>query len=188
MKKIITITGPSGAGKDTAARMFARATGFPVICSYTTRPRRDGETDGREHFFVSRCTAPRSEMLAYTRFGGYEYWTCLGQLGEAAVYVIDETGLLDLEERFADKLCLSEVYVTAGHDRIKGRGVTRERMGRDRGRTALPVERYDHVIVNNGTLNRLWMDVVHAAHDILGAFRQVEKRNSAADATKVQAH
>lgn len=175
MKKIITITGPSGAGKDTAARMFAEATGFPVICSYTTRPKRDGEANGREHFFVRRCDAERGEMLAYTKFGGYEYWTCLDQLGEAAVYVIDEAGLLDLEERFAGKLCLSEVYVTAGPGRITGRGVTRERTERDKGRTALPVERYDHVIVNNGSLDRLRMDVASAAWDILGTFRQIEK-------------
>ena len=47
--KLITITGPSGAGKDTVARMLSEMSGYKVLCSYTTRPKREGEIDGVEH-------------------------------------------------------------------------------------------------------------------------------------------
>lgn len=166
-KTVITITGPSGAGKDTAARLFAKATGLPVVCSYTTRPMRPGERDGREHRFVKSCTAPWADMLAYTRYGGYEYWTLRKQLGDGgAVYVVDEVGLLCLEDRFPG-LCLWEVFVTAPPSLIRKRGASAERTGRDEGRKSLPLERYDRVIVNDGTPERLREAVSEAARDIL---------------------
>ena len=166
-KTVITITGPSGAGKDTAARLFAKATGLPVVCSYTTRPMRPGERDGREHRFVKSCTAQWADMLAYTRYGGYEYWTLRKQLGDGgAVYVVDEVGLLCLEDRFPG-LCLWEVFVTAPPSLIRKRGASAERTGRDEGRKSLPLERYDRVIVNDGTPERLREAVSEAARDIL---------------------
>lgn len=73
--KLITIIGPSGAGKDTVALMLSAILGYDVLCSYTTRPMREGEVDGKEHHFVKECNVPKSEMLAYTRYGNYEYWT-----------------------------------------------------------------------------------------------------------------
>lgn len=73
--KLITITGPSGAGKDTIARIMSEMTDWPVICSYTTRPKREGEIDGVEHHFVEKCDVQHDKMLAYTQYGGYESWT-----------------------------------------------------------------------------------------------------------------
>lgn len=35
--KLITIIGPSGAGKDTVALMLSVILGYDVLCSYTTR-------------------------------------------------------------------------------------------------------------------------------------------------------
>lgn len=65
--KLITITGPSGAGKDTVARMLSDFVGYKVICSYTTRPKREGEIDGVEHHFVEKCDVPRDKMLSLIR-------------------------------------------------------------------------------------------------------------------------
>ena len=87
--KLITITGPSGAGKDTVARMLSEMGGYQVLCSYTTRPKREGEIDGVEHYFVEKCNVPRDKMLAYTRYGGYEYWVPIDQVKNQAIYVQD---------------------------------------------------------------------------------------------------
>lgn len=100
--KLITITGPSGAGKDTVARMLSDLGGYKVICSYTTRPKREGEIDGVEHHFVEKCDVPHDNMLAYTQYGGYEYWTTVEQVDDKAIYVIDEDGLKSLCEKFPD--------------------------------------------------------------------------------------
>lgn len=92
--KLITITGPSGAGKDTIARIMSEMTDWPIICSYTTRPMREGEQDGREHHFVKRLSADTADVLAYTQYGDYEYWATVDQIKDIAIYVVDEAGLM----------------------------------------------------------------------------------------------
>ena len=71
---ILAIVGPSGSGKTTLAEHLKDKLNIPVIVSYTTRPIRDGEIDGKDHHFVSEQDMPPHEkMLAYTKFGGYHY-------------------------------------------------------------------------------------------------------------------
>ena len=45
MPIVIAIVGPSGSGKTTMANIMAE-NGIPTIVSFTTRPMRDGETNG----------------------------------------------------------------------------------------------------------------------------------------------
>lgn len=152
--KLITIIGPSGAGKDTAARILSEITHVPVLVSYTTRPMREGEVNGREHHFVSECDAPRDAMLAYTQYGGYEYWTELLQIQGSAIYVIDEEGLRDLRQRFPGIKIVS-IYVTASKFVRMQRGVAFERIRRDDLREQFPLDYYDYRIWNNKSLTTL---------------------------------
>ena len=152
--KLITITGPSGAGKDTVARMLSEMGGYKVLCSYTTRPKREGEIDGVEHYFVEKCNIPHDEMLAYTQYGGYEYWVTIDQVKNKAIYVIDEAGLKDLCERIPD-IELFKICVSAYESTRLSRGVSQDRIDRDKQRKLLPLAFYDAVIFNNGTLSEL---------------------------------
>ena len=152
--KLITITGPSGAGKDTVARMLSGMCGYKVLCSYTTRPKRKGEIDGVEHFFVESCNVPRDKMLAYTQYGGYEYCTTIDQVKDKAIYVIDEDGLKALCEKFQD-IELFKICVTAWETTRLSRGVSQDRIDRDKQRKLLPLPFYDAVIFNNGSLSEL---------------------------------
>ena len=156
--KLITITGPSGAGKDTVARMLSEMSSYQVLCSYTTRPKREGEIDGVEHHFVEQCNVPRDKMLAYTQYGGYEYWVSLDQVTDKSIYVIDEAGLKDLCERFPD-IELFKICVSARESTRLYRGVSSERIDRDKQRELMPLSFYDAVIFNNGTLSELRDDV-----------------------------
>lgn len=152
--KLITITGPSGAGKDTVAQMQSDMGGYKVICSYTTRPKREGEIDGVEHHFVEKCDVPHDKMLAYTLYGGYEYWTTIDQVTDKAIYVIDEDGLRALCEKFPD-IELFKICVTAWEATRLRRGVSQERLDRDQQRNLLSLFFYDAVIFNNGSLESL---------------------------------
>lgn len=53
MKTVITITGPTASGKSFLERMLVEH-GCARIISHTTRPRRPGEENGRDYYFVSR--------------------------------------------------------------------------------------------------------------------------------------
>ena len=57
MNKIYYMMGKSSSGKDTLQKELKEALpGLRTITPYTTRPRRDGERDGMEYFFVSEDT------------------------------------------------------------------------------------------------------------------------------------
>ena len=163
--KLITITGPSGAGKDTVARMLSEMGGYQVLCSYTTRPKREGEIDGVEHYFVEKCDVPHDKMLAYTQYGGYEYWVTIDQVKDKAIYVIDEAGLQDLCERFPD-IDLFKICVSAYESIRLYRGVTQERIGRDKQRKLLPLAFYDAVIFNSGSMRELYDKVLAVKYSI----------------------
>ena len=155
MKRLITITGPSGAGKDTVARMMSEMTDWPVLCSYTTRPMREGEVDGREHYFVERFDVPFTKILAYTHYGGYDYWATLDQVKDTAIYVIDEVGLVELKEKNLG-IYVYSIYVNSLLPIRLTRGVKLPRIIRDveRFRNA-PQVKYDCVIRNNQDKNSL---------------------------------
>lgn len=164
--KLITITGPSGAGKDTVARMLSEMGGYKVLCSYTTRPKRAGEIDGVEHYFVEKCNVPYDKLLAYTTYGGYEYWTTLDQVTDKSIYVIDEDGLQVLCKKFPD-IELFKICVSAKESTRLYRGVSQDRMERDKQRKLLPLAFYSAVIFNNGSLSDLRDEVQRVRYMIV---------------------
>lgn len=164
--KLITITGPSGAGKDTVARILSDLGGYKVICSYTTRPKREGEIDGVEHHFVEKCDVPHDNMLAYTQYGGYEYWTTIDQVTDKAIYVIDEDGLITLCEKFSN-IKLFKICVSAEEGSRLRRGVSQERMDRDKKRNCLPLSFFNVVIFNNDSLSDLYDEVLQVRYMIV---------------------
>jgi guanylate kinase len=85
---IIVISAPSGSGKSTLVqRLLARVPGLQFSVSYTTRPPRRGEKQGRDYFFVSsrefqRMIAAR-ELVEWATVFGHLYGTSRRQLREA---------------------------------------------------------------------------------------------------------
>jgi guanylate kinase len=85
---VIVISAPSGAGKSTLVkRLLTALPSLSFSVSYTTRPPRAGEQDGRDYFFVTparfrRMLAAR-EFVEWARVHGHLYGTTRRQL-EAA--------------------------------------------------------------------------------------------------------
>lgn len=151
-KRILCIIGHSGSGKTFFERMLTRTypNYFNRIVSYTTRPMREGETEGIEHHFVSEDQIPdHKQMLAYTRYGDYEYWADASDLEDfkTNTYVIDVEGYRYLKHYFADDYDIRVVYIK----RSVRTGIDLQRQQRDRGRMVLNPDEIDCIIRNEGS-------------------------------------
>jgi len=51
---LVVLSGPSGSGKTTLCRMLSRYDEVNLAVSATTRPKRRGEIDGKDYFFLTR--------------------------------------------------------------------------------------------------------------------------------------
>lgn len=151
-KIIMCIVGGSGSGKTLASLHLRYKLGANVICSYTTRPPRDDEEEGRDHHFVD-IVPPSDFLLAFTVFGNYKYYALKSQvIGPVTVYVIDEKGLIDLREKFSNEYDIRAVYIKRSSVLKRIAGVTQNRIDRDGKRKELiPEDSYDLVVENNET-------------------------------------
>lgn len=150
---IICIVGASGSGKTTASMILQKQFGWIAIVSYTTRPMRKGEINGKDHWFVKKNQVPpKSRMCAYTQFGGYEYWTEWNQFQTLfpSIYVIDEKGLVDLQSKQSSSFHFRLITIKIKRDNLQG--IDEKRKARDNERIHIPDKVYDYVIDNNGSM------------------------------------
>ncbi|MGM9803654.1 MAG: guanylate kinase [Muribaculaceae bacterium] len=153
---IYAIVGASGCGKTTATKIMEEY-GIPSLVSYTTRDIRDGETNGKEHWFVTDNEIPdKSRMLAYTFFGGKHYWTTIDQItgDNGCSYVIDEIALLEMIEKFGKEIDIVTILIKKDKGEIE-KLVDAERMKRDKERLTLNDDFYDIVISNDSSIDDL---------------------------------
>lgn len=144
---IIAIVGASGAGKTQLILWMNRVNGVPFICSYTTRPMREGEIDGVDHKFVTEDDMPdHFDMLAYTYFGENHYWATHEQVDDLlpTLYAIDEAGLLELKEKWGNEYEIISVYINRPNN-----DVDQERQERDKCRVHIDKDLYDLNVVND---------------------------------------
>lgn len=145
---IIALVGPSGSGKTTLSLFLQEHCGIPAICSYTTRPMRPGEINGRDHWFVGPEHNIPENPLAYTFFGGNHYWTETSQIEnlQMCTYVIDEKGLIELKEKWCDKYEILSVHI----DRQIRDNIDEARILRDHER--VNIDHYDILLDNDKDL------------------------------------
>ena len=146
---ILALVGPSGSGKTILSEYLKCEIGLQPIVSYTTRPKRELETDGVEHYFVSPDVMPgKDRMLAYTKFGGHHYWAdILDVPEEGCSYTIDEKGLMMLWENYGDRFDIKAVLIKRDPSLIK---VDPNRKKRDRCRVSIEEAAYSLILENNG--------------------------------------
>ena len=73
--KLICVLGETGSGKDTIVNEAIKQSLFDIrkVCSFTDRPKRVGEKNGVEHYFISTKEfdklkeTRKDDILAYTR-------------------------------------------------------------------------------------------------------------------------
>ncbi len=100
---MLVLSSPSGAGKSTLAQLLRQVDSHihPSV-SYTTRPQRPGEVEGKSYFFVSREKFDEmieaGELLEYAKVFDHMYGTpkkrveALLKNGEDVIFDIDWQG------------------------------------------------------------------------------------------------
>jgi guanylate kinase len=137
---LIILSGPSGAGKSTAVARLLRETKYPlrVSVSATTRPKRDGETDGVHYHFWTReqfeDELRRDGFLEWAKVVDSYYGTLKAEVepyrekGVGVILVIDVQGAAQVRTRCPDHL--SVFMRTSSQEllekRLRGRGTEDE--------------------------------------------------------------
>lgn len=163
--KILCIVGGSGCGKTLASLHLKYHKDANVICSFTTRPPRPTEVEGRDHHFID-IVPDRTELIAYSHFGMYYYYATKWQVfGPCTVYVIDEKGLKNLKTDFGDVYDIHSVLIKRDKRLRRKAGVDEARIRRD-DRRVIDEADFDYIIENNGTKLNLFTQIERIYEEI----------------------
>ena len=190
---IIVISAPSGSGKSSLVkRLLASAAGLVFSVSYTTRPRRSGEKNGRDYFFVKREKFKRmiaqGEFVEWADVFGHLYGTSRKQLrgaqeaGKDILLDIDVQGHRQVRKRLPE--AVSIFVLPPSFDELERRLRLRHsdapeviaRRLSDAGKEIRHWPEYDYLVVNDrlAAATRALRAVVEAAR-----FRQQNQQERA---------
>lgn len=128
-KTIICIVGRTSSGKDYISKRLSTILNYPLVVSHTTRPKRDNETNGVEHWFDTKSEfdnlMQNNTVIAYTKIGEYEYCALLEDIGDNAIYIIDAKGIEYLKQNFKDQINLKIIYIYCDEYIRRARASTR---------------------------------------------------------------
>lgn len=98
--KRIIVAGKGGSGKDYLVKML-KERGYIYSVSHTSRPRRDGEVEGVDYYFIDKKEALRmaeeSEFYEYVEFNDWFYGTSLIEFERANLFIMTPSGISKLK-------------------------------------------------------------------------------------------
>jgi guanylate kinase len=165
MTTVFIISAPSGSGKSTLVHeLMQRVAGLRFSVSYTTRPPRGQEQDGRDYFFITRedfqARAAKGEFLESAEVFGHYYGTHQSDLDRAEadgcdlVLDIDVQGARQLKRRIPAAVSIfilapsREVLEQRLRTRSQDSGPVIERRLREAAEEIRNYSQYDYVLVN----------------------------------------
>lgn len=113
--KLIVIAAPSGAGKTTIVKaIMKKYPGMLFSISATTRPKREGEVDGKDYFFLTKEEFERrinaGEFVEWEQYPSASYGNYYGTLkseveralqnGRTMLFDVDVKGALSVKKYF----------------------------------------------------------------------------------------
>lgn len=181
-KTIFCILGESGSGKDTLVEYTLKEFKLDLkpVLSYTDRPMREGEHNGKEHVFLSKeemtefLNSNKKDIAAYTQIGetGYRYCAMTSVIDRSDIYIIDPNGLKEFKERTGDRYNIVSIYIDCPlkerRKRTEGRSDAASkfeaRVAAESGQFAKFREEhgYDHVI-DNGSMSTIYRSAMTLA-------------------------
>lgn len=163
---LVVVSGFSGAGKGTLMKeLLKRYDNYALSISATTRAPREGETDRKEYFFVSKeqfeQMRDEQKLIEYAQYVNHYYGTPKEYVeqkmaeGKDVILEIEIQGALKVKKRFPDALLLFVTPPSAEElrKRLVGRGtetleVINARLARA-AEEASGMEAYDYLLIND---------------------------------------
>lgn len=163
---LVVVSGFSGAGKGTLMKeLLKRYDNYALSISATTRVPREGETDGKEYFFVTKEQFEKMrderKLVEYAQYVNNYYGTPKEYVeqkmaeGKDVILEIEIQGALKVKKRFPDALLLFVTPPSAEElrRRLVGRGtetleVINARLARA-AEEASGMEAYDYLLIND---------------------------------------
>jgi guanylate kinase len=164
---MFVLSSPSGAGKTTLSRMLiAETPGLQMSVSATTRPKRPGEVDGKDYFFVDHtrfeAMADNGELLEWATVFDNRYGTPRAPVeaalssGQDVLFDIDWQGTQQLRDKSPSDVVSVFILppsVSALEQRLHTRAQDSEEVIRGRMRKAgdemSHFDAYDYIVVND---------------------------------------
>ena len=190
--RLIVVSGPSGAGKDTLIQAALEALPeLALIASATTRCPREGEVDGKDHVFLSRTEFERwieeDRFLEWAEYSGNLYGTPkqsveeLLDSGRSVILRIELQGARQVKERRPDAVM---VFVRAPsleetRRRLEGRATETSESLESRMATAIKEvaarDEFDYEVVN-GDREQARKDIIEIMERIVTGGAQSAER------------
>lgn len=163
---LVVVSGFSGAGKGTLMKeLLKRYDNYALSISATTRAPREGETDGKEYFFVTKEQFEKMrderKLIEYAQYVNNYYGTPKEYVeqkmaeGKDVILEIEIQGALNIKKKFPDTLLVFIVPPTAKDlkKRLIGRGTESAEVIEKRLRRAAEesdgMDSYDYIVVND---------------------------------------
>ncbi len=163
---LVVVSGFSGAGKGTLMRaLLKKYHNYALSVSATTRQPREGETDGKDYFFVSqekfKQMIEEEQLIEYAQYVNHYYGTpkeyVLRQMAEGkdVILEIEIQGALAIKRQFSNALLLFVLPPSAQElkRRLVGRGTESLDVIEARLRRAFDeaegMDSYDYILVND---------------------------------------
>ncbi len=170
---LIVLSGPSGVGKGTIAKILSEKDNVALSISCTTRKPRNGEKDGKEYFFISKeefiNKINNDGFLEYSEHFENYYGTPKDFVFEKmknsnVLLEIDVNGGLNVKKNFSDAVL---IMITSSVEEIEKR--LRKRKTESEEKIKLRMQRIDYELSKSSLY-----DYVVTNDDLSTAVKEIE--------------
>jgi guanylate kinase len=113
----IILVGRAASGKDYMRKIFEKR-GMKYGVSYTTRPPREGELDGKDYHFITeekfKDMIDKREWYEYVQFNGWYYGTSLEQFYRDDIFIMTPKGISQMKKEDRDRSFI--IYIDIPED------------------------------------------------------------------------